>query len=763
MAKRKKLIDPNAAREASKYPHPIPSREFILSFLEKREQPATCKELENLLQLTTHDEHEALRRRLRAMERDGQLVSNRRGAYGPISKMNLVAGYVIGHRDGYGFVVPDDGSDDLFLSAHHMRAAFDGDRVLVRVAGVDRRGRREAALVQVLEHKTPQVVGRYIEENGISFVVPENKRISQDIIIPADARNGAKQGQIVTAAITVHPSLNKRAIGRIIEVLGEHMAPGMEIDVAIRAHSLPYIWPKEVVEQSEEIEPILANQKYKDRIDLRDLDLVTIDGEDAADFDDAVYCEKRRSGGWRLIVAIADVSHYVLNDSALDKEALTRGNSVYFPGFVIPMLPEILANNLCSLKPHVERFCMACDMQISATGKLMRFEFYPAIMRSKARFTYNRVDALLKNKIAHPTCDEIALLPHLKNLFALYKQLRIHRETRGAIDFDSIETRVIFGENRKIEQIVPVQRNDAHKLIEECMLCANVAAAKFLLQHKMPALYRIHEGPTAEKLNDLRDFLGEFGLSLRGGKQPKPADYAHLLSSIKKRPDAHLIQTVLLRSLRQAMYSPINVGHFGLAYTSYTHFTSPIRRYPDLLVHRAIRHLLAKRKPDQAELDATKLIQIGEQCSLTERRADEATRDALDTLKCEYMVDRVGQQFPGIISAVTGFGLFVELADVYIDGLVHVTSLKNDYYQFDPIKHRLSGQRTGIRYRLGDKVIVKVVRVSLDDKKIDLEMVMGAGATKKNRARQNQINKKPLKKAKNKKKKGKKISKMKGE
>lgn len=742
MAKRKKHIDPNAAREAAKYPHPIPSREFILSTLEKMDQPATCKELEKFLQLTTEEEHEALRRRLRAMERDGQLVSNRRGAYGPISKMNLVVGYVIGHRDGYGFVVPDDGSDDLFLSAHHMRAVFDGDRVLVRVADIDRKGRREAALVEVLEHKTPQVVGRYMEEDGISFVVPENKRISQDIIIPAEARNNAKHGQIVTAAITVQPSVNKRPIGRIIEVLGEHMAPGMEIDIAIRAHSLPYIWPKEVVDQCEEFAPTVTDQHYPDRTDLRELPLVTIDGEDAADFDDAVYCEKRRAGGWRLIVAIADVSHYVLPDTALNSEALLRGNSVYFPGFVIPMLPEILANNLCSLKPYVDRFCMACDIQLSSTGKMTRFEFYPAIMRSQARFTYNRVADLLKNKIKHPLTEEINLLPHLTNLYALYKQLRIHRERRGAIDFETIETRVIFGENRKIEQIVPLQRNDAHKIIEECMLCANVATARFLSQHKMPTLYRIHEGPTAEKLKDLRDFLGEFGLSLRGGKEPQPADYAHLLTIINKRPDAHLIQTVLLRSLRQAMYSPNNIGHFGLAYPAYTHFTSPIRRYPDLLVHRAIRHILAKHKPEDAVLDSSKLIQIGEQCSLTERRADEATRDALDTLKCEYMIDRIGQEFSGIISGVTGFGLFVELADVYIDGLVHVTSLKNDYYQFDPIKHSLTGQRTGIRYRLGDKVIVKVARVSLDDKKIDLEMVMAAGTTKKNRARQSQPPKK---------------------
>lgn len=733
MAKRKKSSDPHAAREAAKYPNPIPSREFILTLLEKRGSPATLTELEEILDIITQDKREALRRRLRAMERDGQLVSTRKGRYGPVSKMNLVTGYVIGHRDGFGFVVPDDNSDDLFLTPRYMRAVFDGDKVLVRVSAIDRRGRREAALVEVLEHKTQQIVGRFQEEHGIAYVIPENKRISQDIIIPPDARGSAKHGQIVTAAITTQPTLTKRAIGQIIEVLGEHMAPGMEIDIAIRAHSLPHTWPNEVLEESMHFGAVPLGQKVIDgREDLRRLPLVTIDGEDAADFDDAVYCEKRKQGGWRLIVAIADVSYYVRPGTALDTEAAKRGNSVYFPGFVIPMLPEVLANELCSLKPNVERFCLACDMQINSAGKVNRFRFYPAIMQSHARFTYNRVAALLKNKSKQqPTSAELSLLPHLQNLYELYQVLRKTRETRGAIDFDTVETRVIFGEHRKIEQIVPVQRNDAHKLIEECMLCANVTAARYLAQNEIPALYRIHEGPTAEKLNDLRDFLSEFGLTLKGGKNPQPKDYAHLLKSINSRPDAHLIQTVLLRSLRQAIYSPTNEGHFGLAYSEYTHFTSPIRRYPDLLIHRAIRYALSKDDKENVLPDVPTLIQIGDQCSLTERRADEATRDALDTLKCEYMLDRVGQEFPGIISAVTGFGLFVELSDIYIDGLVHVTTLKNDYYQFDPIKHRLTGQRTGVRYRLGDKVLVRVTRVSLDDKKIDLEMVMGAGVTKK--------------------------------
>lgn len=725
MSKRKKIKDPNAVEEAQKYDNPIPSRAYIMEYLQERGSPATREELAEVLLLSSDEQLEALRRRLRAMERDGQLAFNRRGGYGLVDKMNLLAGRVIGHRDGYGFVVPDDSSADLFLNARQMRAVFDGDRVLVRIAGVDRKGRREADLVEVIERKTHYVAGRFVVEDGVSFVRPDNKRISQDIIVAADKQGTAVNGQMVIVEILTPPTLRSQAIARVHEILGEHMAPGMEIDVSIRSHALPHIWPDAVLHQIAEWRGEVAEVDKRNRIDLRSTPLVTIDGEDAQDFDDAVYCEARPQGGWRLLVAIADVSHYVQPECPLDLEAKVRGNSVYFPGQVIPMLPEILSNQLCSLKPHVDRLCMVCEMTISADGKLMRHRFYDAVMHSAARLTYTEVADMLVNNDKRTQKRYQTVLPHLEELYRLYQVFLQRRHQRGAIDFDTIETRVVFGEGRKIKEIIPVQRNDAHRLIEECMIMANVAAAKEIAKHKIPGLYRVHEPPSAERITEVRKFLTELGLSLGSQKSkiPQPGDYSVLMQSVEGRPDSHLIQMVLLRSLSQATYSPHNKGHFGLAFPNYAHFTSPIRRYPDLLLHRAIRHILLKKPVEEFPYSITAIESLGGQCSQTERRADEATRDALDWLKCEYMLDRVGEEFPGIITKVTGFGLFVELKDIYVEGLLHVTALQNDYYRFDPVRHRLTGERTGVSYRPGDSLRVKVVRVSLDDKKIDFELV----------------------------------------
>ncbi len=744
MTKRKKIRDPYAAREAEKYTNPIPSREFITQYLEKLGLPATHDELLVAFDLHSEDQQEALRRRLRAMERDGQLMSNRRGGYGLIDKMNFVRGRILGHKDGYGFLIPDDAGDDIFLSAYQMRGVFHGDRVLVRVAGIDNKGRREGSIAEILESNTQHLVGRFLTEAGIAFVAPENKRVTQDIIIPEGAQGPAQSGQMVMVEIVAQPSRQHRAVGRITEVLGDHLSPGMEIDVAIRAHELPHEWAPEVLEAVHLLdEKILLNHSssplkkggkkeiVEERLDLRHLPFVTIDGEDAQDFDDAVYCEARPSGGWTLYVAIADVGHYVAPQSALDQAALERGNSVYFPGKVIPMLPEVLSNGLCSLKPNVDRLCMVCTMTIGASGRLTRHYFHPAIMHSKARLTYTEVSNLLEKKEMTLAKRHPDLVPHLKNLYKLYKLLAIYRKERGSIDFETIETRIIFGKNRKIELIIPVQRNEAHKLIEECMLLANVATATFLLKHEIPCLFRVHEGPKPEKIIDLRDFLSEFGLGLRGGKRPQASDYAQLLQQVKGRKDAQLIQTVLLRSLKQAIYTPENNGHFGLAFKAYTHFTSPIRRYPDLVVHRAIRHVLNHKKAAKFSYDKPALQTLGEHCSMTERRADEAVRDATLGLKCEFMMDRVGQEFQGLITGVTAFGLFVELQDIYIEGLIHVTALKNDYYKFDPIRHRLNGERTGKSYRLGDPLKVKVVRVSLEEKKIDLELIASSHSKSK--------------------------------
>ncbi len=710
--------DPNRQREAKKYENPIPSREFILDTLTAHGAPLAFAEIAAALELATEPDLIALERRLGAMVRDGQLLRNRKDAFCIVDYKDLIAGRVIGHPDGFGFVRPDDGGDDLYLYPKDMKTLFHGDRVVVRVSGRDRRGRLEGSLVETLERNTRTVVGRLYQESGVGFVAPDNKRLSHDVIIPSDRLGGATHGQIVVAEITDQPTSRTQPIGRVREVLGNHMAPGMETDIAIRAHDLPVEWPPEVQAEIAGLTPEVPESVKAGRTDLRKLALVTIDGLDARDFDDAVYCE-RKPKGWKLLVSIADVSSYVVPGAALDTEALERGNSVYFSDRVIPMLPEVLSNGLCSLNPDVDRLCMTAELYIDAEGKVTRTRFFQAVMRSKARLTYDQVAAMIVDR--DPVlCERYqAVLPHLQDLHALYLVLHAARVERGAIDFDSTETKFEFNEQGRISAVVPVVRNDAHRLIEECMLAANVAAARHFERKKIPAIYRIHDLPSQEKLSDLREFLGQLALKLPSGGKPVAADYAQLLREVKDRPDRALIQTVLLRSMQQAMYSAENVGHFGLAYGAYTHFTSPIRRYPDLIVHRIIKHLLADGTAADLDYSKSDLQQIGEHCSGTERRADEATRDANDWLKCEFMQDKLGEQFDGTITSVTSFGIFVQLDAIHIDGLVHITALDNDYYHFDPIGHRLQGERSGNVYRLGDRLRIQVAAVNLDDRKID--------------------------------------------
>lgn len=715
-------MDPHLSREQEKYGHPSPSREFILRYLEERGMPLTLDELCSEWGIGDSQDIEALSRRLRAMERDGQLIRNRREGYGPVAKMNLIAGRVIGHPEGHGFLIPDEGGDNLFLSPRQMRKLLHGDRAVARVIGVDYRGRREGSIVEVLERNTETVVGRFCEERGACFIIPDNKRINQDIMVAADGRGEARAGQIVIAELIEQPSAQSRPLGRIREVLGEHMAPGMEVRIAIASHGIPVDWPEAALAEASQYGETVSEAAIQGRWDLRDTPLVTIDGITARDFDDAVYSE-RRGANWRLLVAIADVSWYVRPGAALDQEARKRGNSVYFPDRAIPMLPEALSNGLCSLNPAVDRLCLVCEMTINAKGRLIRSRFAEAVIRSHARLTYDTVAAIIAERDPHVRDEYAALTPHLDRLYELYQVLHSAREQRGAMDFDTQETVIEYGADRKIERILPTERNDAHRLIEECMILANVAAARFLQRHKIPGLYRIHEGPTQDRLNKLRAFLGELGLGLSGGDKPTPRDYTRVLERIKDRPDAHLIQTVMLRSLAQAIYSPANVGHFGLALEAYAHFTSPIRRYPDLQVHRAIRHILKGGKPADFSYSQADLVSLGEHCSMTERRADEAVNDAVEWLKCEFMLDKLGQVYDGVITGVTGFGLFVELSEVYVEGLVHVTALRNDYYQFDPIGHRLRGERSGQVYRLGDSLRVRVVRVDLDERKIDFELI----------------------------------------
>ncbi|STX97588.1 Exoribonuclease R [Legionella pneumophila] len=692
-----------------------------MEILDEYGRPMSRSKLFDKLDLSSESQQESLGFRLKAMLRDGQIMQDRRGRFCLLQKINLLRGTVQGHPDGFGFFIPDDGSEDMVLSAKEMRAVMHGDLVLAYQSGLDRRGRPEAKIHEVLEHANTTVVGRFFTDHGVNFVIPDSKRLTQDISIPQEFIGEAKNGQIVLVELIAYPNKRSQAIGRVIHILGEHMAPGMEIQVAIHAHGIPFEWPDDVLAEVGKIPQQISEEQLKGRTDLRNLPFVTIDGEDAKDFDDAVYCYKKPKGGFQLYVAIADVSHYVAKDSALDQEAARRGNSVYFPGKVVPMLPEALSNGVCSLNPHVDRLCMVAELSITQEGKISRSRFYRAVIHSHARLTYTSVGAWLEQGKADEKHQ--ALWPMLESLYDLYHVLLDTRRLRGAMDFETTETRIEFDENKKIKCIVPVIRNDAHKLIEECMLAANVATARFLEKAEIPTLYRVHAAPEEDKITALRQFLGELGLSLGGGRKPGPKDFQRTMNMIGDRPEKHLIETVMLRSLKQAQYVESNEGHFGLAYSAYTHFTSPIRRFPDLLIHRAIGHLLDNHPIYEFEYSHEDMNRLGKHSSMTERRADEATREVITWLKCEYMQDKLGQVFKGRISAVTSFGIFVELDEIYVEGLVHVTSLKNDYYTFDSAKHRLIGARGGQVYRLGDKMTVLVARVDLNERKIDFEPV----------------------------------------
>ncbi len=725
------LTDPEAAREAQKYDQPIASRELILAVMAECDVPMRFTELADALGIHGDSDLFSLQKRVKAMQREGQLISGRRGALGLPKKMDLVKCKIIGHRDGYGFASPAEGGDDFFLSSRQMYSVFDGDEVLVAQSGHDDKGRPEGQVVEVLTRAHTHIVGRYMEEGGIGYLLPHNRRISNHVLIPPKSKRGAKSGQLVSVKLTDYPTEVLGAKGEVEEILGDHLDPGLEIDVAIRAHDIPHEWPDAVLSEAGALRDEPSESDKQNRIDLRQLGLVTIDGEDARDFDDAVYCETEGSG-FRLWVAIADVSHYVQIGSALDEEAFNRGNSVYFPERVVPMFPEVLSNGLCSLKPSVDRLAMVCEMAIDSEGQVTDASFYEAVIHSHARLTYTQVGEVLENGWhADVHTDRVE---GLFRLHALYKVLREARSTRGAIDFETVETRILFDENRKIDAIVPVNRNDAHKLIEECMLAANVATAACLEESELAALFRVHEGPSAERLEALRTFLGELALDLPGGMDPTPLDYQSVLSRLAERDDAQVIQTMLLRSLSQAVYKPDNGGHFGLNYEAYAHFTSPIRRYPDLLVHRAIKRLATASGSTPRKLSKEKtrglypytmtdLVAAGEHCSMTERRADDATRDVQLWLKCEYLRHHIGDEFAGVVASVTRFGMFVELTDIYMEGLVHISALPSDYYHFDHASQRLVGEHTRQTYQLGDAVRVQVARVDLDDRKIDLELV----------------------------------------
>ena len=697
-------------RQRTPVPAPVAAQvadtygEEILGALERAGAPLTLPELRAGLSIQGR-ERTAFNDALGALERAGRVVKNRAGSFLAAKRIDVIAGRIEGHRDGHGFLVPDDGSAQVFLPAPEMRQLMHGDRASVRISGQDPRGRPAGSIVEVLERSNRRIVGRLHKEHGVLFLVPEDRRITLDILIPPADAGSAKPGQVATVELIAQPSKHAQPIGRVAEVLGNYTDPGMEIEIALRKFDLPNEFSKKSLAAARAMPEEVRADDLKDRRDLRDVPFVTIDGETAKDFDDAVHA-LRDGKGFRLRVAIADVSHYVRPGDALDVDARERGTSVYFPRRVIPMLPEKLSNGLCSLNPNVDRLAMVCDMAIAADGKVTRYEFYPAVFRSRARLTYTGVWGSLSR--GNSTTE-------LKALYDVYKALAQERSRRGAIDFETVETKMVFDDKGKILRIVPEPRNEAHRLIEECMLAANVCAGDFLSSRKHPVLYRVHDVPAPEKVTALRDFLAELGLALPGGEKPAPKDYAQILEKIKSRPDFLLLQTILLRSLKQAVYTPENVGHFGLAFDAYVHFTSPIRRYPDLLVHRAIKALLANQKYSGLDWEET-----GRHCSETERRADDASRDVENWLKCYYMQDHVGGIYEGRVTGVTSFGLFVMLDGYFVDGLVHISELGRDYFRFEPTRHMLLGERTGKRYRLADRLKVKLVRVDLETRKIDL-------------------------------------------
>ena len=719
--------DPQKEREVTLYDNPIPSRELILEVMASHGVPIKKNDLIKLLDIR-EDETIFLEKRLRAMARQGQILINRKDILCVSEKLNLIPGRVMGHPDGFGFLIPDDKTtNDIFLSPREISQVLNNDRVMVQVTGQDRKGRLEGTIVEILERVNHIIVGRVVQGEGVTIVAAEDKRINQDFLIPHNEDMDAKTGQIVEIEVVTQPGRRIKPMGKVIRILGNYNDSGIEIEIALRKHHLPYEFSSKALKQAEAYSKEVSSSDHKGRKDLRSMPLLTIDGETARDFDDAVYAEPDKNG-WRLVVAIADVSSYVSSQTALDEEALERGNSVYFPRRVIPMLPEALSNGLCSLNPNVDRLCMVCDMLISEEGKVTSYQFYPSVMNSKARLTYTIVDQILNQNNQKLQSEYEHVVPQLINLQKVFNILFKQRELRSAIEFDSTETTIIFNDQGKINFIKPVYRNQAHRIIEECMLSANVCAADFLLDNQGDGLFRNHETPTPEKLENLRGFLLEFGLSLSGGDSPTSKDYGELIKKVTGRPDEHLLQTVLLRSMQQAVYSNENKGHFGLAYEAYTHFTSPIRRYPDLIVHRAIKEKLRKVKSS-----INNISQIAMHCSGTERKADDATRDVESWLKCYFMQDKVGQIFEGTVAGVTGFGLFVELDDIFIEGLLHVTELGSDYFTYDKQKHAMVGERSSTQYRLGDRLKVKVARVDLETSKIDFSLVGSEKRSKKNK------------------------------
>jgi ribonuclease R len=718
--------DPRFREESARYARPIPSRQHLLATLAAAQQPLGFDAVGERLGIRDLAEREALRKRLGAMARDGELLLNRADEYCLLDRLPVIVGTASGHRDGFGFLVPDEEGDDLFLPYREMRMLFHGDRAAARVTGRDERGRPEGAIVEVLERRTRQVAGRFTLEGGVGFVMPDNRRISHRIVVPREQAGAARHGDLAVIEITEQPSRDRAPVGRVLRVLPEGGGADTAIDLAIASHGLSHEFPPDALGQAHACGREVPAAARAGREDLRALPLVTIDGEDARDFDDAVYAEPN-AGGFRLVVAIADVSHYVRPGTALDREARERATSVYFPTRVLPMLPEELSNHLCSLMPEVDRLCMVCDMQVSRAGAVPKSRFYAAVMRSQARFTYSRVAAHLDGREPLARSREAPLAPAIDCLHQVYKALRRQREKRGALDFEAPEVKVLVDAAGNPTDIREYPRNDAHRLIEECMIAANVQAAGFLKRKRLPALFRIHGQPDEDRIEDLKRFLAMRGVHFEISGDLTPARLQKVLAGISGRPDAGVLENAIIRSLPQALYQPLNIGHFGLALEEYAHFTSPIRRYPDLLVHRGIRHALGGGTAANFAHSAREMEALGTECSFRERRADEAARSVVAWLKCEYMRPRVGEEFDAVATGVAEFGVFVQLKGVQVDGLVHVTSLPADYFHFHERDRTLVGERTRQRFSIGDELRVRLMRVDSAERKIDFELVVKTG------------------------------------
>lgn len=704
------------------YKHPIPDRNALLEYLRDVGQPRKSDAILKNFGLKGERTRKQLHEKLLAMVRAGQVIQNRGGEFCLSEKLDLIAGTVSGHKDGFGFLIPDHGGDDVYLSAREMRSLFDGDRIAIKISGADRRGRPAGKIVEVLERGTKEIAGQFIRERGIGLVIPDNPKISHRILIPRGESGDARPGQIVVVRILDYPNKFEQPTGTVIEIVGDPHQKGIATDIAIHTHDIPTEWPASVRQQVRKYGKTVPGSAAKGRTDLRDVDLITIDGADARDFDDAVYCEKSGEG-WMLLVAIADVAHYVDIDSALDQEATRRGTSVYFPDRVVPMLPEELSNGLCSLNPNVDRLCMVCEMRINAAGKVTSAKFLEAIMRSSARLTYSQVSKFLTGEKDHSIPRD--LHPALNELHELYKVFARSRQKRGAIELDIPQTQIQLDDEGAVTDIVAVARNDAHRLIEECMITANVQAAKFLRRNKIPGLYRVHAKPDPDSFDELRLYLLSLGLKVPHSDHVQPRDFNRMLEQVKDRPDSAAISMSMLRSLTHAEYTPKNEGHFGLALDAYAHFTSPIRRYPDLLVHRAIRHIIRGGKAGGYDYDAARMERLGSICSAHERRAEGATREVEALLKCQFMEDKIGMEFTGVITGVTNFGVFVQLKDNAVDGLVHVSSLDNDYYNFDAVTRTLVGDRSGNVYSMGDELQIVVHQVDLETRRIDFRLADG--------------------------------------